>query len=120
MTVSGPEYFSGEILSITEGQDKSLWFQTEQGFSHFDGVTWTVYSISGEPLVYRYFSHSTTGVDGDLWFVDEDGLFHFDGENLTYFTIPEEFSAGGIIPVAVDDDGAVWLPSPNGVVRFTP
>jgi hypothetical protein len=119
-TLSGDEYLKGEVLSVCEGPDGSLWFQTDQGFSHYDGRIWTTYSISDMDLDYGYFSSSTTGPDGDFWLGELGGLLRFDGKDLTYFTFPDEVMGGGIGLPAIDQDGAVWAPGHDGVLRFVP
>lgn len=117
-TISGTDYLLGEFLSATKGPDGSLWFHTDQGFSHFDGETWITYLIREKPMNYVSFSHSTIDGLGNFWFFDDSGSYHFDGGTLIFVTVGDEEPSSGVLPIADFDEGGIWLAGDEGFVRI--
>ena len=72
------------VLSITEGKDGKIWFNTHQGIYAYDGLNWEHYSTENT-IIAVDGPYSITSVvarnNGDICVGDVYGICSFDGNN---------------------------------------
>lgn len=127
---------SQAMASFVMTSDGSVWvFEQNRGVAHFDGVDWTFASIAearnaGITMI-RNFSGSgiAQGPDGSTWVVQlRDGRIDlsrfFDGAwhvvpttGIEWGSVGANYATAGM---TVDTDGSLWIPTSDGVARFTP
>ncbi|MDJ0923348.1 MAG: hypothetical protein QNJ77_02200 [Acidimicrobiia bacterium] len=93
------------------------------GFARYDGTDWVTYTVEdgllsndGEVVVAADGSVSVVHVD---WGPDHEaivrGVSRFDGGRWTTSTDVGDGPYGPLDAIAVDPDGALWMPSSNGI-----
>jgi ligand-binding sensor domain-containing protein len=60
------------VWSIAVAPDGTLWFGTDHGLSHFDGETWTTYTME-DGLPSTPITSIAVTADGKLWFSSGGG-----------------------------------------------
>ena len=79
----------------------------------FDGTNWVARTVGTERVRAAWF-----GPDGRLWATTISSLRQ--AENLTSdFTLNEQVSARQFLDVAVEPDGAFWLATSEGLLRYS-
>lgn len=117
---------SNHVVSIQEDRHGSIYLDTLEGISQFDGSAFKTLTLS----------ELDSGDDGwvlsgdDLWFRgrwDENGPYRFDGESLYHLKLPRHpldassetdssdraFSPYGIYTIHRDDQGNLWFGTSN-------
>jgi len=86
------------------------------GVARFDGMRWTAYAAESD--LAEGDVHLEIGDDGSVWVTDRlapGKLSRFDGTRWITTQVPD---LGEAYPLAVAPDGALWLGSPDGLVRY--
>jgi ligand-binding sensor domain-containing protein len=111
--------------SISLDREGTVWVDDWGGVSHYDGETWTTYSIEdGLPpdFVQDIVSIEDIAVapDGTVWAANSScGVSHYDGEAWTTYTMDDGLADDALHGVAVAPDGTVWVATGWGVSRYT-
>lgn len=80
------------------------------GVAHFDGESWTRYTMDNSGLPSNYADDITVDRDGNKWIGTRDGLAKFDDENWTVFNSENsDLPLGWIWAVLVDNRDNVWI-----------
>jgi virginiamycin B lyase len=103
---------SGNLLAITVGPDRNLWF-TDGGGNSIGVINPTTHAISlfPAPTASAHLAGITSGPDGNLWFTersaDQIGMINPTTHAIREFALP----AGFTYPtgIAVGPDGNVWF-----------
>jgi hypothetical protein len=111
---------SDTVNAITKGLDNSLWFGTDMGAAHFDGINWTVYNTSTSDLPVDAVTAIALDPDGLVWFgTNGGGVARFDGMDWhIYNTTSSGLPADGVNAIATNSDGSVWFGTSAGAAHF--
>ncbi|MCA9983060.1 MAG: hypothetical protein KDE59_02155 [Anaerolineales bacterium] len=112
--------FSGQhLMSATQGADGTLWLGTSGGLLRYDGFSWQLFNIQNG-LPYGSISQLLANADGTIWFtsLQAPGLALFNGATTTLYSLPEQIQSYEVTALAAAPDGAIWLGTQNGLLRF--
>ncbi|MCB0762167.1 MAG: hypothetical protein KDC12_11645, partial [Flavobacteriales bacterium] len=120
------------VVGIVEDNEGNIYFDTSEGVSKYDGV-----SFSTLPLAQENSGGGNWVLEeGDLWFRmgwDHSGPFRYDGVELHYLEFPKTaqeeafrelypnvgYSPYGVYTIYRAEDGAVWFGTSSlGLCRF--
>ncbi len=122
---------SNEIIGIQEDSTGSIFFETTEGVSRYDGESIKTLEVKKDPSLTQWKLSSR-----DLWFrigFDKKGPYRYDGEFLYYHEFPtspfEErfyqqnpnasFSPYGVYTIYKDDSGVMWFGTSGvGLCRY--
>ena len=99
----------GYINGIAAGADNQLWITTSNGFSQFDGITFTHFEL---PPAYQNVTLLNILEDqrGQVWLGTEDsGLIKYDGEYFISYTTQNGLSSNEITDLVEGDYGQLWV-----------
>ena len=133
----------GEVRSIVQGKDGTLWFsgshQRKAAVTRYDGRTWQIYSGADglDGMGERgegYMRGWASAIDqrGDLWINTANpggnpyrdrtkggnGVLRFDGKTWRNFRVEDGLVHNRVYDIAADPDGSVWFATLGGVSRF--
>ncbi|MGD8398141.1 MAG: hypothetical protein PVG11_04740, partial [Anaerolineae bacterium] len=117
---------SDRSLQLLEATGGEIWGRAgEQGVARFDGDEWTFYdAVDGRSLAsgsaLAAGPPSPDGTGPTVWVAGAGALFHFDGGSWTVYDLPALVADSSITDMAVAVDGAVWLATSHGALRFEP
>jgi ligand-binding sensor domain-containing protein/signal transduction histidine kinase len=110
------------INAIAQTTDGFLWLGTQKGLVRFDGVEFKVLSLpSGRPFRNQVISSVSTSDDGGLWFGIRLGSFGYYHPDKGFSSFLEEawvHPAMDVRSIRETSDGAVWVGSTDGVMRW--
>ncbi|MEW5873326.1 MAG: two-component regulator propeller domain-containing protein [Chloroflexota bacterium] len=103
-----------EVRSIALAPDGTLWVAISDGVFHFDGSTWTKYTVE-DGLAENYSRLIAVDAQGTVWAIhDSSRISSFDGTSWQTY----ESNNGNITSIACDAAGAIWFstyaPQRNG------
>lgn len=116
-TLADCQVLNGNVNDIAFTPDGAAWLAGGGlGLAYFDGRDWATYDKLAISLA--------VAPDGALWVTGWEGrqdsfyLAHFDGRDWTTYKTSDTVG-GGVGPIAITPDGAVWGPSgDDGLARF--
>lgn len=103
------------VQAIIQTRDGYLWFGTQEGFTRFDGVSFTEFKRVITPgmnsdYISTFFEDST----GNLWIGTREGLLKYKEGNLQAFTTTDGVPNINIVSIQMDNQGILWLGSSKG------
>ncbi|MGA2658129.1 MAG: response regulator [Verrucomicrobiota bacterium] len=111
---------STRVYDVHFAPDGSLWLATQNGVSHFDGLTFTNWSKRNGLIDNRVFCiHAEKS--GLLWFGTEEGASRFDPATGRFQSFPSGtngLTAGRVFDIEATPDGILWLRTREGLSRF--
>lgn len=119
------------VRSITEDKNGDFWFNTENRYSVYDGIT-----LKSNKFYTRH--KSIGGLDGkkdsnldeylsivrdnknNLWFVTyRNGVWKYDGTNITHYAVQDNSKDITLFSIYKDNNGDLWLGThENGTFKF--
>lgn len=109
-------YNPNYVFDLVVANDDTVWAGTwGGGVSHYDGKTWTNYTVKdglAGNIVYSVAQDNT----GGLWFGTNGGLSHFDGKNWYGYTSTDGLLDNNIYSIQPASDGNVWVGTRSGVM----
>lgn len=112
METYNPNY----VFDLLVAQDDTVWAGTwGGGVSHFDGETWTNYSVR-DGLAGNVVYSVAQDAGGNMWFGTDGGLSYFDGKTWRVFTQADGLLDNNIYAIMPEADGQLWIGSRSGVV----
>ena len=110
-----------EINDLLVDRQGHLWAATYGGVSHYDGSEWTTHTAE-DGLAQNVVGTVYEDQSGDLWFGSGYSLRGITaGSGVSHYTRSEFKSwptAVGIMGLALDHQGQLWLGTWNGVMRL--
>ncbi len=107
-----PDY----VFALIVAQDDTIWAGTwGGGVSHFDGKTWTNYTVK-DGLAGNVVYSVEQDEKGGLWFGTSGGLSYFDGKAWHTFNRSNGLLDNNIYAIAPTSNGQVWVGSRSGVM----
>ena len=104
------------VFALVVAQDDSIWAGTwGGGVSHFDGATWTNYTVK-DGLAGNIVYSVEQDEKGGLWFGTNNGLSYFDGKGWHTFDRSNGLLDNNIYAIAPTSNGQVWVGSRSGVM----
>ncbi len=128
-TVSGgtlDELPPSAITVLADGIDGTIYAGTERGIARFTGEkTWEPFNDAHE-FARRRVRDIARDSDGSMWFAKENALSHYrrDGKWEVFYKdikLSNEkvgLFAGNLLSIAVDDKGAKWIGTVNGLNSY--
>jgi signal transduction histidine kinase/CheY-like chemotaxis protein/ligand-binding sensor domain-containing protein len=111
---------SARVNDLQFMPDGTLWLATQNGISHFDGLTFTNMSKRNGLIDNRVFCiHPEQS--GLLWFGTEEGVSRFDPATGRFENFPSGtngLTAGRVFDIEATPDGTLWLRTREGLSRF--
>jgi ligand-binding sensor domain-containing protein len=107
------------VTASAQTADGYLWFGTEDGLSRFDGARFATFDRRNTPeLGGGQIAALLASSDGSLLIgTDRDGLIQLAGGRFRR-AWPASAPAPRVRDIAIDRDGAVWMATPDGLVRI--
>lgn len=116
LTQGSPTYNPNYVFSLIVAKDDSVWAGTwGGGASHFDGSTWTNYTVK-DGLAGNVVYSVTQDDSGAIWFGTDGGLSRFDGKAWIKFTRDEGLIDNNIYALATTPNNEIWAGSRSGVM----
>jgi diguanylate cyclase (GGDEF)-like protein len=111
---------SNEVRAMLESSEGRVWLGTTQGLARVDGEVLRVYrSVDGLPSERIGALHETP--DGSLWIGTVAGLARLRDEKIEPVELGEVEGVESIFAISADAlDGALWLATDRGLLRFDP
>ncbi len=118
---------SNSIFSILEDKNGNIWFGTDKGLSHYDGKTFTYFSLAfpNDPSTSNSVTSIVEDKNGKLWFGTYNGVYCYDGKAFTRFLDNQSVvnSSGLTLQLVTcmleDKRGNIWFNTrTEGVCRF--
>ena len=109
------------LSSLAVTADGQVWgLAGDQGVARFDGQAWTWYdAVDGRPLASA--SALVTSSDRQaVWVAAAGALFRFEAEAWIVYPLPAPVAEVVIEDMAIASDGALWLATSRGALRFEP
>lgn len=110
-----------QVRSILEDKNGTIWFETANGISRYDGKSITTLTPVIDPIAQNQWEKS----DEDLWFSAgiQEGVYRFDGQSLHYLAFPvtginEPMNTYSITGIAHGKNGTIWLATYPGVFGY--
>lgn len=112
-------YNPNYVFSLVAAADGTIWAGTwGGGVSHFDGKTWTNYTIK-EGLAGNIVYSVEQDASGALWFGTNGGLSRYDGEHWHKFTRKDGLLDDSVYAIATAANNDVWVGSRSGVTLLS-
>jgi len=112
-------YNPNYTFALKVAADDSIWAGTwGGGASHFDGTSWTNYTVK-DGLAGNIVYSIAMDENNNIWFGTNNGLSQFDGKDWYTFTRDDGLLDNGIYSVEVGPDGSVWVGSRAGVALLS-
>ena len=111
-TQSNSGLCSDDLISVTCCNGKVLTGSQYDGFSEFDGITFTNYNMSNAPLeTNQYCKEVLYDSEGNIWLGALDYIYKYDGTNWEKFTLPNaKYSAWlSFGALKLSADGTLWF-----------
>jgi len=109
-------YNPNYVFSLLVADDDTVWAGTwGGGVSHFDGKTWTNYTVK-DGLAGNIVYTVAQGPDGIMWFGTSGGLTRYDGKQWSKITRKDGLTDNHIYAIAPTEDGQVWAGSKSAVM----
>lgn len=108
------------VTAMVQTRDGYLWLGTFGGLVRFDGNAFTVFNPGNAPgLASARITALLEDRRGRLWIGTESGLTRLAGGRFDSFYVKDGLNADGIMALAEDLDGAIWVAmSGPGLSRF--
>ncbi len=115
-----PTYNPNYVFSLVVASDDSVWAGTwGAGVSHFDGETFTNFTVA-DGLAGDIVYSLTIDKDDVLWIGTNGGLSRFDGVRWSTFTRADGLASNDVYAVTIDPEGKVWAGTRGGVSIVRP
>ncbi|MCD4747895.1 MAG: hypothetical protein K8R59_00865 [Thermoanaerobaculales bacterium] len=103
-------------LHVRVAPDDTIWIGTEEGISHFDGVSsWTNYDTTNSGLVEDHVQAIAFDSSDGKWFGTRGGISYLDGTGAwTSYTTADGLPSNEIRDIAIADSGEVWVATNAG------
>jgi len=107
-----PDY----VFALIVDKDDTIWAGTwGGGVSHFDGKTWTNFTVK-DGLAGNIVYSIAQDAKGGLWFGTNGGLSYFDGKIWHGFNRSNGLLDNNVYAIAPTSNGQVWVGSRSGVM----
>ncbi|WP_455199315.1 ligand-binding sensor domain-containing protein [Kaarinaea lacus] len=104
------------VFDLIVAQDDTIWAGTwGGGVAHFDGSSWTNYTVKNGLAGNIVYSVAQDEMGG-LWFGTNGGLSHFDGTSWTGYTRTEGLLDNNIYAIQPAPGGKIWVGARSGVM----
>ncbi len=111
----GKEILLGLLASDSQG---AVWGTTGKGLYYREDARW-VASVTLNIPDNRFIETLASAPDGGLWGgLDRGSIFRFSGGQLEMYALPDSMRDSVILSLAVHPDGAVWVGTMYGLLRF--
>jgi ligand-binding sensor domain-containing protein/serine phosphatase RsbU (regulator of sigma subunit) len=101
------------VWAITQDKKGNLWLGTNEGFSCFDGSTFTNY-ISDQ--MDKVVLSATTDKNGNIWLgTYVGGAYKFDGETMVNYTTSQGLADNAVRSIIEDKAGNLWFGTDEGI-----
>ncbi len=111
-------YNPNYIIALLIDDDGGVWAGTwGAGLAHFDGKTWTNYTVKdGLPGNHIFSLYKN---NGNVWIGTEKGLaIRANDGSLQIFNMADGLFANAVFSMATAEDGSAWIGSYGGVARI--
>lgn len=106
------------VHAVCAGQGNDLWFGTQSGVSHFDGVEFLDPVTVEDGLVHETVFAVMCDSNGDVWMGTDFGLTRFDGTACVTYTTDDGLEDNRIKHVFEDAEGLIWIGHNDGASSF--
>ncbi len=97
----------------------NVWFGTQFGISHFDGISWTSYDKSAHPgLVDNNINAIMIASDERIWVGTDFGVSVFDGTSFTSYTTADGLGNNRVNDISEDANGIIWFGEFSGATKY--
>lgn len=110
---------ANQVITIQESEDGTIWINTSQGISSYDGKNLENHSVY--PIMERQWEKT----EQDLWFAagTKQGIYRYDNHNLSYHEFPmsSEPPTGNVYAVtgiAKGKNQMLWIATYAGVIGY--
>ncbi|MFT5367860.1 MAG: signal transduction histidine kinase/DNA-binding response OmpR family regulator [Candidatus Latescibacterota bacterium] len=120
-----PEVDGSGLLCMAMGIDGTMWFGTNEGVVHYDGLEWTTYAVD-DGLVGVPVNVLMVAKNGDVYAGSDEGISRFDSALASKQRSWQRiFPAQSDLPwsiysLAETPDGHIWAGTAWGVLRLEP
>ncbi|HUR57872.1 MAG TPA: two-component regulator propeller domain-containing protein, partial [Opitutaceae bacterium] len=110
------------VKAIAQTRDGYLWLGSQQGLVRFDGISFTSFPVSRDPMLVSQNIYTLAPArDGGLWFgLREGAVGHFDGAHFAALRAPWVKPNMKVFAVKEARDGALWVGWETGFARWSP
>lgn len=105
------------LNGMVAATDGTVWVGTQDGAAHFDGSSWTLYTLDAQAEAAGIYPLAAAA-DGSVWFWFPTQLLHFDGSAWLSYPVPPEF--GDPFTAAVGSKQELWLANDKMIARYLP
>jgi ligand-binding sensor domain-containing protein/serine phosphatase RsbU (regulator of sigma subunit) len=104
------------VWTITQDKKGNLWLGTNEGFSSFDGNTFTNY-VSDQ--MDNIILSITSDRMGNIWLgTYHGGAYKFDGETMVQYTTAQGLADNTVRSIIEDKAGNLWLGTDDGISYY--
>jgi ligand-binding sensor domain-containing protein len=105
---------NNSVYGIVEDDEETLWFATNAGVSHYDGVTWRTYTTA-DNLASNHVISAFKAHDGSLWFgTSDNGVTEIANGVLRTYPAGLDLIASNVPSISEDRSGRIWLATTDG------
>ncbi len=115
--------------TVVCGSENEIWASSMGGVSHFDGSTWTQYSVEkifqGNSVAGSDYIHSmSVAPNGNVWVTTGNSIATFDGSDWKSLLPPgnpagySDSSMRGGEGLVIDSSGTVWAPTNRELLKY--
>jgi ligand-binding sensor domain-containing protein/serine phosphatase RsbU (regulator of sigma subunit) len=121
----GPEDgLESVIYTFIETPDQDIWMSSsEGGIFHFDGEEFHQLSID-QGLQTNLISSLATSAGGEIIIISNEGIEEFNTRDSTLHHYGDEYGVAYLEPninaLFEDKDGAVWIGTQSGIIKYNP
>ena len=116
-----PELDGSGLLCIARGLDGAMWFGTNEGVVHYDGLHWTTYSLD-DGLVGVPVNVLMVAQNGDVYAGSDEGISRFHiapNQNTWQRVFPTQSDLPwSIYSLTQTSDGDIWAGSAWGLLQL--
>ncbi|MCZ6635915.1 MAG: ATP-binding protein [bacterium] len=114
-----PKGLTSWVHGILGSSDGGLWVGTRAyGLYYLNGEDWIRYGVR-DGLANNRINAILETADRTIWVTTDKGISRFDGQTWTSHALPQALLRTSM-DLRASADGAIWISSPTGVIRYEP
>ena len=116
-TYTKEEGLSGDqVYSLFEDNKHNIWIGTDNGVTHYNGITFTEYPISNE--YSTLVSSIAQDNNGTLWATTPNAIYYLKNQQWELFVSNNTELNDNINCLFIDNDGVIWVGNDNGLFKI--